>query len=269
MTVQINARVPDEVAAGLDRWSSATGVERSMLVRDILAQAVTARAEGRASFERLEAVSPVDVKHLVADLRGLQVELKRVLDQNIKRDAALVRSAREDSVGVSEARTAIVSRLAVEVQQVRDAVMGALAKLPAEQTTALAASPTFAAMVAALNAQAKAIRELIVAAHRCFEQPRTQVSYTVWDKDWSGRKVVAALAAVWLFSVGSYHGLARLLPASWVAVRSADLQMGEGDRTICAFLEYHLSTSSCVTRFDGDTMRAMVEARHIPGKRPR
>ena len=141
MTVQINARVPDEVAASLDQWSSATGVERSMLVRDILAEAVTARAEGRASFERPDAVSPVDVQHLVTDLRGLRVELKRVLDQNIKRDAALVKSAREDSVGVSEARTAIVSRLAAEVQQVRDAVMGALAKLPAEQTTALAASP--------------------------------------------------------------------------------------------------------------------------------
>ena len=260
MTVQINARVPDEVATGLDRWSSATGIERSMLVRDILVEAVTARAEGRASFERPEAVSPADVRYLVTDLRGLQVELKRVLDQNIKRDAALVKSAREDSLGVSEARTAIVSRLAAEGQQVQGVVLAALAKLPAEQTSAVAASPTFAAMVAALNAQAKAIRELIAATNRCFEQPRTQIRYTVWDKDWSGRTVGAALIAAWLFCVGSYFLLAMSLPPQWLAVRSANHLLGGGDQAVCALVNYRLATDSCRTQFEGGAERVTVRA---------
>ena len=260
MTVQINARVPDEVAAELDRWASTAGVERSMLVRDILDEAVTAKAEGRASFERPEPTDPADVRHLIADVRGLTVELARLLEQNMKRDAALVKSARADTVGVSEARTAIVSRLVAELQQVRDAVLAATAKLSAEQATVLAASPAFAAVIAAVNAQANALRDHIAIADRWFEQPRTQVSYTVWDKDWSGRKVSAALSIVWLLCIGSYFLLAMMLPSSWLAVRSANQMLGGGDQAVCALVNYRLATDSCRTQFEGRAGKVVVRA---------
>jgi hypothetical protein len=260
LMAQINARVPDEVAAGLDRWASVAGVERSVLVRDILAEAVTAHSEGRTSFDRPEPTDPADVRHLIADVRDLKMELARLLDQNIRRDAALVKSARADTVGISEARTAIVSRLVAELQQVRDVVLAATAKLPAEQATTLAASPTFVAMVAALNAQANALREHIAAANFWFEQPRTQVSYTVWDRDWSGRKVSAALLSLWAVSVASYFFLAMTLPGPWLAIRSANYLLGGGDQAVCALVNYRMATDSCRTQFEGRAGKVVVRA---------
>ncbi|WP_174280162.1 hypothetical protein [Sphingomonas bacterium] len=260
---QINARIPDEVAAALDRWASESGVERATLVRDVLSEAVTARGQGRASFERPETVDPADVQRLIVDVRGLKMELARVLEQNAKRDAALVKSARADSVGVSEARTAIVSRLVAELQQVRDAVLDATAKLSAEQATALAASPALAAVVSAVNAQAKVLREYMAKADRWFEQPRTQVRYTVWDRDWSGRRVGATLVGIWSLCVASYFFLAMLLPGPWLAVRSANTLLGGGDQAVCALVNYRLATDSCRTQFEGRPGRMVVRA--MPG----
>ena len=257
---QINARIPDEVAAALDRWASQAGIERATLVRDVLIEAVTARGEGRASFERPETVDPADLHHLIADMRGLKIELARVLDQNAKRDAALVKSARADTVGVSEARTAIVSRLVAELQQVRDAVLDATAKLSVEHATALAASPAQAAVVSAVNAQAKVLREYMAKADHWFGQPRTQVRYTVWDRDWSGRRVSAALAGTWSLSVASFFFLAMLLPGSWLAVRSANTLLGGGDQAICALVNYRMATDSCRTLFEGRPGRVVVRA---------
>lgn len=257
---QINARVPDDVAAGLDRWASVAGIERATLVRDILAEAVTARAEGRASFERPEPTDPADVQHLIADVRSLKLELARLLEQNIRRDAALVKSARADTIGVSEARTAIVSRLVAELQQVRDAVLAATAKLSAEQATVLAGSPALAAVVAAVNAQAKVLRDTMAGADRWFEQPRTQISYTVWDRDWSGRMVAGALFGVWSLCVASYFLLAMLLPGPWLAVRSANTLLGGGDQAICALVNYRMATDSCRTQFEGGPGRVVVRA---------
>jgi hypothetical protein len=257
---QINARIPDEVVAALDRWASDAGIERATLVRDVLIEAVTARGQGRASFERPEAVDPADVRHLIVDVRGLKMELARVLEQNAKRDAALVKSARADTIGVSETRTAIVSRLVTELQQVRDAVLDATAKLSAEHTTALAASPALAAVVSAVNAQAKVLREVMAKADRWFEQPRAQVRYTVWDKEWSGRRVGAALVGVWSLCVASYFFVAMLLPGPWLAVRSANILLGGGDQAVCALVNYRMATDSCRTQFEGRPGRMVVRA---------
>ncbi|KAF2857054.1 TrwC-domain-containing protein [Piedraia hortae CBS 480.64] len=83
----------------------------------------------------------------------------------------------------------------------------------------------------------EALRENTAAIRSLEQQPRTKVSYTVWDRDWSGRKVGAALSVVWLLCVGSYFFAAMALPPSWFAVRSANYLLGGGDQAVCA-LDY-------------------------------
>ena len=231
---QVTSRVSDEVEAALDRWAAEEGRPRAQLIRDILIEAADAHGQGRATFDKPEGVGPKDIQHLVATVRAQQIELERVLEQNIKRDAALVRSAKEDTLGVSDARTAIVSRLVAELQQVRDLM---IAQLPIEQVAALTTSPAFVALGTTMKVQEAALREHIAAANRWFEQPRTQISYTIWDKDWSGRRIGAALFAFWALSVGSYFLLAMSLPSSWLAVRSANQLLGGGDQAICALVK--------------------------------
>lgn len=274
MTVQINARVPDEVAAGLDRWASTAGVERSMLVRDILDEAVTANTEGRASFERPEPTDLADVRHLIVDVRVMKMELARLLEQNIKRDAALVKSARADTIGVSEARTAIVGQVTAE-----------LGKLPGHHVAALTTSTAFIELVAALQriennphfgklgtvqeAHTIALRALEATVTRLVEQPRTHVSYTVWDRDWSGRKVSAALFGLWSLCVASYFFLAMMLPGPWLAVRSANTLLGGGDQAVCALVNYRMATDNCRTQFEGRAGKVVVRATPGMGTRGR
>jgi len=109
------------------------------------------------------------------------------------------------------------------------------------------------------DAHTSALRTLNATIKQSVEAPRTVVRFLVWDQDWSPRRVMVGLALSWLVCVTSYHGLARMLPASWLAVRSSDLQTGNTSHATCALLRYRFSTTDCDTRFDGDTMRVTVK----------
>lgn len=261
---QVTSRVSDELEAALDRWAAKEGRPRAQLIRDVLAEAADAHSQGRAMFAKPEAIDLKDLQHLVADIRAQQIELGRLLAQNSKRDAALARSAREDTLGVSDARTAIVSRLVAELQQVREAICAMIARLPAEQAEALAASPAFADLTAAVDAQTQTSQDHAAAAKRWFEQPRTHTTYTIWDKNWSSRRVAAALFVFWGASIISYFALAMALPSSWLAVRSANHLLGGGDQAICALVNYRLATDGCRTEIGGKAMRVKVKANPSP-----
>lgn len=274
---QVTARISDDLETALNRWAGDDGVQRSELIRQILTEATDARREGRAIFDAPAAPTPVDLQHLIAGVSNLLVELDRVLRQNAKRDAALVQDAKADAIGVSEARIAIITQLTTEMGRLIDTVLAALARLPAQQVAAFAASPMMTETTAALKrieqhpflkdmqtrqeAHTIALQTLNATINRQNDQPRTVNNYTVWDKDWSRRKVVAGLAIVWLVCVASYHGAAWMLPASWLAVRSAQIQMGEETGAICTLLKYRLSAADCVARFHTDPMGTTVEVR--------
>ena len=79
MPDQVNARLTPELNAEFDRWSTELGVERGTLARDIIKEALAARREGRASFERPEAPTPQDQTRFMAMLAEHNVELDRLL----------------------------------------------------------------------------------------------------------------------------------------------------------------------------------------------
>jgi len=104
------------------------------------------------------------------------------------------------------------------------------------------------------------LRENTAAIRSLERQPRTNVSYTIWDRELSGRKVGAALAVIWLLSVSSYFVGAMALPPSWFAVRSANYLLGGGDQAVCALVNYRLATDSCRTQFEGKASKVTVRA---------
>ena len=279
---QINIRLSPEDSTEFDRWAAELNLERGTLGKQVVVEGLVARREGRATFARPAMPTSVDLQHLTSGVSTLKNELDRVLRQNMKRDARLVEAANADTLGVSNARTAIITQLTGEMHRLIDTVLAGLAGLPAEQVAALTASPAMAEIAVALKrieqhprldeirtqqeAHTVAVREHTAAIIRLIEQPRTIVRFLVWDRDWSIGRVLAGLAVAALLCLGVYHGLARMLPTSWLATRSAYLQMGRDDQAVCALLNYRFSTTDCTTRFDGETMRATVEVRRVPRK---
>jgi|GEM_PF-1996317 len=273
---QVNARLSPELNVEFDRWVNELGVTRSKLAWNIVTEALAARREGRATFSRPEQPSPVDLQHLTAGLRNMVTELERVFRQNGKRDAELAKSARTDTIGISEARTEIVAQLTAEFHRTYGANQVGLNTVAAELIAALTASPAFSGIAPALQrierlpqldaiSQRQLEQGALLKAHTAaiaswVKQPRKQVSYTVWDDSWSGRRVGALLLSLWVTSVVVFFVIAMVLPRSWLAVRSANTLLGGGDQAVCALVDYRMATDRCRVEIDGQAMKVVVKA---------
>ena len=274
---QVNARISPELNVEFDCWVSELGVTRGKLAWNIVTEALAARREGRATFSRPEQPSPVDLQHLTAGLRNMVTELERVFRQNGKRDAELAKSARTDTIGISEARTEIVAQLTAEFHRIYGANQVGLDKVAAELIAALTASPEFSGIAPALQRierlpQLDAIdekhRELVeavkannLAIARQGKKPAVHNSYILWDREWPGGIIAAALSVVWLVCIASTFAFVMILPRSWLAVPSANLLLGGGDQAVCALVDYRMATDTCRTEFGGKAMMVTVKAR--------
>ena len=273
---QVNARLSPELNVEFDRWVNELGVTRGKLAWNIVTEALAARREGRATFSRPEQPSAVDLQHLTARINTMVTELDRVLRQNGKREAELARSAKADAVGISEARTAIVTQLTTEFRQAYNAGQVGFDTVATALITALTASPAFGALFPVLQrierdprvdaiGQRQLEQGALLKAHTAaiaswVKQPRKQVSYTVWEEHWSGRRVGGILLSLWVTSVIVFFVIAMVLPRSWLAVRSANTLLGGGDQAVCALVDYRMATDRCRVEIDGQAMKVVVKA---------
>lgn len=274
---QITSRVSDELEAALNRWATEESCQRSDLVRHLLAEAVEARRQGRATFDRPQLPGPSDIQHLAAKVSDLTVELERVLRHNVKREAGIAAAAKTDAVGVSEARASIIGQLSAELHKVLAAVMARLSALPAEQAAALAASPAMTGLAASLKrleehpglkemrtlqeAHTIAVRTLNATIEQARRDPRVHNSYSVFGRDWTGRMAASALFLIATISVGLFLMLAMVLPPSWLALRTANQLLGGGDQAICALVDYRTATDGCRMSFEGRAGRMVVSTK--------
>jgi hypothetical protein len=255
MTVQINARVPDELASALDRVAAKRGTDRAGLLREVLAEVVDADREGRTMFERPEVPGPQDLNRLVTKLEELTTEQDRVLRQNAKRDAELLKKAREDTLGVSEARSAIASDVVGQVRPSLEAVHGELAKQREDLTRAISSQPQFKALQATLDRIAAAA-----------EQPKTVNTYTIGPLDWRTRWYVAAGLAAFVLSLAIFYIVATVLPQTWLAVPTANRLLGGGDQAICALVNYQFDKGNCVVTKDSAGFRVNRYGPQVPAE---
>ena len=274
---QVNARISPELNVEFDRWVNELGVTRGKLAWNIVTEALAARREGRASFSRPELPSPVDLQHLTAKIDTMVTELDRVLRQNGKREAELARSAKADAVGISEARTAIVTQLTTEFRQAYNAGQVGFDTVATALIAALTASPAFGALFPILQrierdprvdaiGQRQLEQGALLKAHTAaiaswVKQPRTHVTYSIWNEHWSGRTMGGLLLAGWVASIAIFFVLAMILPSSWLAVRSANTLLGGGDQAVCALVNYRMATDRCRTELDGERPGVVVRAK--------
>ena len=270
---------PEEHARLLN-WADEAGLERSVLARDIVVEGLDAHAERRPMFNR-KTFDPSDLVALAGRFDKAVMEFERFAKAWAAHEAKIFSLERKDRRAMHSARAEFLAgfpeRIAGSLNPIRAemaAMQAALTAALAEQVAAFTASPAMTDIAAALKrieehpdlkemrvlqeAHTTAVRALEDAIKQSIKEPKTVVRFLVWDRDWSVGQVMAGLALVWLVCVGSYHGLARVLPASWLAVRSSDLQTGNDPRATCTLLRYRFSTDDCSTRFDGATMRVTV-----------
>lgn len=242
---QVTSRVSEELEAALNRWAAEEGVQRSDLIRRILTESVDARREGRASFERSDAPGPADLARIVAKLDQQTTELDRILRRDAKRDAELVKSARDDTLGVSEARAAIVGDVVASLRAALEVLHGELVRTRDDLTALMVSLPQFQAM----DGRLERIEEL---AGR--ERVKRVVNTGLGEWTWPVTAVV--LAVMLLFGMLGFAGLAAVLPERWIELRYASRLLGGGDRAVCRLIDYQYGTglTGCAGKTNGRTV---------------
>lgn len=254
MTVQINVRVSDETGAKLDRHASNRGIERAALVRDMLDEGVAALDEGRASFERPEVPGPTDFRHMAAKVTELTTELERVLRQNAKQAAEFLESARDDTLGVSEARGAIAADVAAQTQGALELVHGQLVNLGEALVAAVADQPQFAAIHAKLDGMKAGTDEKLDEIAALGKRPRDLHRYDVGLGQWTGGALASAFVILMVLSMGVFFVAAAVLPERAVAVPTGNRLLGGGDEAICKLVDRRYGTERCTVVFGGKTV---------------
>lgn len=248
---QVTSRVSDDLEAALNHWAAEAGVQRADLIRRILAEATEARREGRATFGRSDAPGAADLARLAAKLDTQTTELDRILRQNAKRDVELLKSAREDTLGISEARSKIVADMTAELRTAFDTLHRGWVQTRDELSSLMQTPP----QLPGIDGKLDHILEVVRA-------PRTARTYNIGLGDWSGGTLVSAGLIVLTIGMFAFLALAAMLPERWLELRTANRMLGGGDRAICRLVDYHYGTglTHCRIAVQGQTVNVTARA---------
>ena len=253
---QVNVRLGDENDAALSRCAAERGIERSALVKLFVQDCLAAWREKRAVFDQPKQLGPGDVVALGAMLERAYMEIDRIAVTWASHESEMHRLEREDQLALTRARAEFVKGMPERITASLNPIRAEMAMF-AER---IDKQPRLDAIDERQRAHTDALRENTAAIRSLEQQPRTKVNYTIWDSDWSGRKIGAALLGLWAVCVASYFFIAMALPPSWFAVRSANYLLGGGDQAVCALVNYRLATDSCRTQFEGKAGKIVVRA---------
>lgn len=254
---QVNARVSEELEAALNRWAADDGQQRPDLIRRILTEALAARREGRATFKHPVTLGPGDLIAMKATLDRGVMEIDRIAKVWAKDEAGIRKQKRDDQLALTHARNEFMAGLP-------DRIFNSLNPIREEMLTMaerIDNQPRLDAIDRKQQAHTDALKANTAAIEHWGKKPRTHISYTVWDRNWSGRAVAAALFVAWLICIGIFYVVAMILPSSWLAVRSANVLLGGGDHAVCALVNYRMSSDTCRTEFDNQALKVVVKAK--------
>lgn len=253
---QVNVRLGDEDDAALTRCAAERGVERATLAKLFVQECLAAWRDGRAVFDRPEQLGPGDVVAFGAKLDKAVMEIDRIAETWAAHESEMHKLEREDQLALTRARTEFIKGMPERITASLNPIKAEMAMF----SERIDKQPRLDAIDERQREHTDALRENTAAIRSLEQHPRTKVSYTVWDRELSGRKVGAALLGLWAVCVSSYFFAAMALPPSWFAVRSANYLLGGGDQAVCALVNYRLATDSCRTQFQGRAGRIVVRA---------
>lgn len=247
MPGQVNARLPPERDAEFNRWVAEEGTDRGGLARRIIEEALAARREGRASFDRPQTLSMGDMVAMKGVLdRGL-MEIERIATDWAKHRAEMQKREREDQLALTKARAEFVAgipdRITDSLNPIREEMDAMVERIDKQ--------PRLDAIDAKQVEHTEALKANTAAIERLAKEPRTHTTLDLGFGDMTGKAWSIALGLLWLLSVGSYFVIAKILPRGALAVRSADTLLGGGDQAICALVNFRHGTDTCRTRVNG------------------
>lgn len=247
MTVQVNVRLPAEIVTDLDRWAADEGVERSVLLRDMITEGLTARREGRAAFDRSKPLSLGDLAAMKSILAEGLMEIHRIATDWAKHLGEMRRQERDDQLKLTQARAEFISgipdRISASLNPIREEMDVMIERIDRQ--------PRLDAIDAKQQAHTEALMANTAAIERLEREPRTHNTYDLGLGEWNGKAWSLVLGVLWVMSVALFFGLAIILPPGALAVRSANMLLGGGDQAVCRLVDYRHGTDSCETRVNG------------------
>jgi hypothetical protein len=253
---QVNVRLGDEDDAALSRCAAERGIERAALAKLFVQECLAAWHEKRTIFDRPKQLGPGDIVAFGTKLDRAVMEIDRVAETWAAHESKMHELERKDQLALTRARTEFIKGMPERITASLNPIKAEMAMF----SERIDKQPRLDAIDERQREHTDALKENTAAIRSLEQQPRTKVSYTVWDKDWSGRKVGTALLGLWAVCVSSYFFAAMTLPPSWFAVRSANYLLGGGDQAVCALVNYRLATKNCRTQFEGKAAKVVVRA---------
>ncbi|WP_342659375.1 hypothetical protein NPJ82_17945 (plasmid) [Sphingomonas sp. NY01] len=80
-------------------------------------------------------------------------------------------------------------------------------------------------------------------------EPRTQNTIDLGDRSYFNLGLLAGI--FWLISVAVLYAIIMLLPADWIAVRTANHLLGGGQQAVCQLVKFRESTDNCRYQING------------------
>lgn len=247
-TSQINIRIDDALASGLDRVAAKHGQDRLTVIREGLREMVSADAEGRPMFARSSAPGPERLAELVQRVESLATELERISRQNAKREAEVRKAGNAAEVEATMARERIVRETAALLAEAAAPLRKELGAMRAELVDAVAKDPRLDEIAARIDrverlaAEPRVEHNLVLGADR-------KLTFKFLGRVWA---ITLAFGALLLIVFGM------LVPP--VGVRVSNLMLGGGDQAVCALVNYRHATDNCRLRVNGEKVGVALDA---------
>lgn len=112
---QLNVRLSPEDDAELCSWAAETGRERIALAKDVFREALAARREGRAMFDRSEVLGPADVAAALRALDQGVMEIDRIAKTWAAHETKIHKLERDDQKAMARAREEFIAGMPARI----------------------------------------------------------------------------------------------------------------------------------------------------------
>lgn len=278
LEISIGCKVDKEYEAQLDQAVAVTGKDRATFIREAVRVAMTRTIEEPDTPEgESEPVTQLSFEDAATTIRWLQANLLTLQTNLIdfgqiagdlrRQSSELQALKRADADAMHRARAEFLEGYPERIMKSQKPVHDKLTELSGKMDELPGIADILAAMtrieeeiVAALASmveaagkdretaasEARATRNLI---EKAMAEPRTQNTIDLGDRSYFNLSVLAGI--FWLISVAVLYAIIMLLPADWIAVKTANHLLGGGQQAVCQLVNFRESTDTCHYRVDG------------------
>lgn len=236
---QVNVRFTPDHYAEFDHWATELSIERGTLGRDIIAEALAARREGRAIFKTPVTLGPGDMIAMQATLERGVMEIDRIATAWAKHEADVRKQEREGQLAMTHARNEFMAglpdRIVNSLNPVREEMLAMAERIDKQ--------PRLDAIDAGQRDHTAALKANTLAIERLEKQPRRVTGIVLGDdRVWS-----TAFIAVWtvvMMGLAVFPLTAVEMAFPGVGIPLAD-RLVVGDAGFCRLIRHRFERDDC------------------------